>query len=163
MQDRLAEAEERAKRTMSMAQQTKAGHVYILSNIGSFGMDIFKIGMTRRLDPMERVDELGCAAVPFPFDVHMMVKCDDAPSLENALHRSFHRCKINKANPRKEFFRTQIEEIHRIVLEHCGSVEYTADPEALEYRQTISMSEEDAEFIQTVYDEAEDEKEIVPD
>ena len=87
------------------AQLTKAGHVYVLSNIGSFGEGLYKIGMTRRLEPEERVNELSSASVPFPFDVHMMISCDDAPSLENALHREFHRQRVNKVNFRKEFAR----------------------------------------------------------
>src|SRR5262249_14343424 len=105
---RLKEAEERAQRAVSQAQLTRAGHVYVISNIGSFGDGVFKIGMTRRLEPLERVYELGSASVPLPFDVHMMISCDDAPSLENALHRAFFRSRINKSNPRKEFFKTDI-------------------------------------------------------
>src|SRR5437868_4948931 len=88
---------------VSMAQQTKAGHVYVISNIGTMGDGVFKIGMTRRLTPNERIDELGCAAVPFPFDVHMMIHCEDAPGLENALHHALHKRRINKVNLRKEF------------------------------------------------------------
>jgi hypothetical protein len=155
---RLAEAEEKAKRTMSMAEQTKAGHVYVISNIGTFGPDVFKVGMTRRLEPQERVDELGCAAVPFPFDVHMMIHCDNAPSLENALHRALHRCRINRANPRKEFFRATLEDICKIVREHHGEVEFKADPEAAEYRQSLAMSEEDAAYIEHVYSTADEEE-----
>ena len=80
--------------------------MYVLSNIGSFGEGVYKIGMTRRLEPQDRVRELGDASVPFPFDVHMMISCDDAPSLENALHRESHKQRVNKVNFRKEFFRT---------------------------------------------------------
>lgn len=154
LQEKLADAEQRAQRNMSMAQQTRAGNVYVISNIGSFGDGVFKIGMTRRLEPMERVNELGSASVPFPFDVHMMISCKDAPALENALHRELHRCKINRANPRKEFFKTDIEKIAMIVEQHHGRVEYVANPEALEYRQTLAMPEEDAEFIEMVYDKS---------
>src|SRR6185503_7667311 len=114
-----------------------------ISNIGSFGEGIYKIGMTRRLEPKERIWELCSASVPFPFDIHMMISCTDAPSLENALHRAFFKQRINKANPRKEFFRVGLQEIHKIVTENHGEVEYVADAEALEYRQSISMSEED--------------------
>lgn len=155
LQARLAEAEAR-KRDLSMAQQTKAGFVYVISNIGSFGEGVFKVGMTRRLEPMDRVRELGNASVPFPFDVHMMIKCDNAPSLENALHRELHRSRVNKSNPRKEYFKTDIGTLLQIVKQNHGEVQYKADPEALEYRQSITMSDDDAEFIERVYEEAEE-------
>jgi hypothetical protein len=153
---RLAEAEERAKRAMSQAQMTKSGHVYVISNIGSFGESVFKIGMTRRLEPLDRVRELGDASVPFPFDVHMMISSDDAPALENALHRKFHKMRINRANPRKEFFKVDLDAIRRVVTENHGEVQYVADPEALEYRQSLTMSEEDEAFIEDVYEKLED-------
>jgi hypothetical protein len=152
LQARLAEAEEKSRRTMSMAQQTKAGYVYVISNIGKFGEGIFKVGMTRRLDPMERVTELGSASVPFPFDVHMMIQCNDAPSLENALHRALHRSRVNKARPRKEFFKTDIEAICDVVRQHHGQIDYVAEPEALEYRQSLTMSQDDAAYVEKVYD-----------
>jgi hypothetical protein len=155
---RLAEAEEKA-RAVSQAQLTKCGHIYIISNVGSFGDGVFKIGMTRRLEPMDRIRELGDASVPFPFDVHMMISCNDAPALENALHRTLHKLRINKINLRKEFFRTDIESIRSIVEEHHGEVEYVADAEALEYRQSLEMTDEDLAFIESVYDEAEEEHE----
>ncbi len=132
---RLTEAEEKSQRAMSQAQMTKAGHVYVISNLGSLGEGVYKIGMTRRLEPMERIKELGDASVPFPFDVHRMISCDDAPTLENALHRTLHKHRLNKLKPRKEFFRTDFEAIRAIVEEHHGEVQYVADPEALEYRQ----------------------------
>ena len=160
---RLAEAEEKAKRAISQAQITKSGHVYVISNIGSFGEGVFKIGMTRRLDPQDRVRELGSASVPFTFDVHMMISSDDAPTLENTLHRAFHKLRVNKANPRKEFYKTGIEAIHRIVQENHGEVQYVADPEALEYNQSLAMSDEDSEFIEAVYEEVEGESEPKPD
>jgi hypothetical protein len=148
---RLAEAEEKAKRAVSQAQVTKAGHVYVISNIGSFGDGVFKVGCTRRLDPNERVRELGSASVPFPFDVHMMISCKDAPSLECALHRKLFKLRINRTNPRKEFFKTDISTIARIVKEHHGDIEYVADAEALQYRQSLEMSDDDQEFIESVY------------
>jgi hypothetical protein len=148
---RLAEAEEKSKRVVSQAQLTKSGHVYVISNVGSFGKDVFKIGMTRRLEPEDRVRELSSASVPFPFDVHMMISCDDAPTLENTLHRALRGCVVNKANPRKEFFQTDIDTIAGLVEEHHGEVEYVADPEALEFRESLDMSEEDADFIESVY------------
>lgn len=145
---KLKEAEDKAQRARSMAQMTKAGYVYVISNIGAFGEGVYKIGMTRRLEPMDRVRELGDASVPFPFDVHMMISCDDAPSLENALHREFHKQRMNKVNFRKEFYRIDLESIRKIVEKQHGVVEYTAEPEALEYRESISMKDEDYAFIE---------------
>lgn len=110
LQEIIKQIEER-KRTISQAELTKTGHVYIISNVGSFGQDIFKIGMTRRLEPMDRVKELGDASVPFPFDVHAMISTTDAPSLENALHNHFKNRRINLENQRKEFFNVSIQEI----------------------------------------------------
>lgn len=145
---RLKEAEENAQRAKSQAQMTRAGHVYVISNIGSFGEGMLKVGMTRRLEPMDRVKELGDASVPFPFDVHMMISSDDAPTLENALHRELHNKRVNKVNFRKEFFHTDIEVIRGIVEQNHGKVDYVADPEALQFRETQEMSEEDYEFIE---------------
>ena len=79
LQEALTEAELKGLKALSMAQQTKRGHVYVISNIGSFGENVFKIGMTRRLDPQDRVDELGSASVPFLFDIHAMIHSEDAP------------------------------------------------------------------------------------
>ena len=110
LQQRIAEIEEK-KRAISQAMLTKTGHVYIISNVGSFGEDIYKIGMTRRLEPMDRVKELGDASVPFPFDVHAMIRTSDAPALENALHKHFDLRRLNLENQRKEFFRVSIDEI----------------------------------------------------
>lgn len=164
LQARLAEAEARSQRAMSMAQQTKAGNVYVISNRGSFGTNVFKVGMTRRLEPLDRVRELGDASVPFPFDVHMMIACDDAPALENALHRALHASRMNKVNPRKEFFRTDFEAILRIVREHHSDVQYVATPEALEFNESLTMSDADADYVEQVFDEAEGPKtEVVED
>ena len=140
---------------MSRAQMTKSGHVYVISNIGSFGKGVFKIGMTRRLEPLDRVKELGDASVPFPFDDHMMVSSDNAPALENVLHRTLHKLRLNKVNSRKEFFSTDIEAVHQMIKEHHGQVEYVADPDALQYNQSMTMSEEDSEYIEGVYDALE--------
>ncbi|WP_410745680.1 DUF4041 domain-containing protein, partial [Clostridium neonatale] len=105
LQKKLQEAEEKNQRALSMAQQTKSGHVYIISNIGSFGENVYKIGMTRRLNPLDRVRELGDASVPFSFDVHSMIFSNDAPKLENELHKIFSNHQVNKVNSKKEFFR----------------------------------------------------------
>jgi len=151
LKGRLKEAEEKAQRAVSQAQLTKAGHVYVLSNIGSFGNGVYKIGMTRRLEPHDRVYELSSASVPFPYDVHMMISCDDAPSLENALHRELHKQRVNKVNFRKEFFRADFDSIRKIVELQHGNVDYRAEPEAFQYRETLNMPDEDFEFIgQTV-------------
>ncbi len=110
LQRRISEIEER-KRAISQAMLTKTGHVYVISNVGSFGEEIFKIGMTRRLDPMDRVKELGDASVPFPFDVHAMIRSSNAPALESALHAHFNERRLNLENERKEFFKVSIDEI----------------------------------------------------
>jgi len=157
---RLAEAEAKSQRAISQAQLTKSGHVYVISNIGSFGDGVFKVGMTRRLEPLDRVKELGDASVPFPFDVHAMISCNDAPTLENALHRKLHKTRLNKTNPRKEFFRTDLTTIFEVVKEHHGEVEYVFDVEALQYRQSLSMSDDDQEFIESVYDDLDEENDV---
>lgn len=141
LQERLKEAEERNQRAISRAQLTKAGHVYVISNVGSFGEGVFKIGMTRRLLPMDRVKELGDASVPFPFDVHVMISCDDAPKLESELHRSFEMYRVNRVNMRKEFFRVDLETVIRTVEANFGQVDYIAEPEALEYYEGLAMQD----------------------
>lgn len=118
----------------------KAGYVYIISNIGSFGKDVYKIGMTRRLEPMDRVDELGDASVPFKFDVHAMIFSDDAPKLEAALHHAFDNKKVNMINNRKEFFNVKLEEIEQVVKEnHDKLVEFIKIPDAEQYRESMIL------------------------
>jgi hypothetical protein len=125
---------------MSMAQQTKVGHIYIISNIGSFGENVYKIGMTRRLEPMDRVKELGDASVPFQFDVHAIIFSDNAPQMEYDLHKKFQDRRLNKINGRKEFFRISLEEIEKYVKHHAGaSIEVTKLAEAKEYRESMAM------------------------
>lgn len=153
LERRLAEAKDK-ERSLSMAQQTKAGNVYVISNIGSFGEGVFKIGMTRRLEPLERVKELGDASVPFPFDVHMMIGCDNAPTMENELHKRFNKYRLNRVNFRKEFFRVDLEEIRKAVTELHGEVEYVATPDALQYRESLSMTDEEFELISNVSQDA---------
>ncbi|ALV25064.1 putative helicase [Campylobacter iguaniorum] len=111
LERQLAQAKEASQRAISMAEQTRKGYVYIISNIGSFGDDVYKIGMTRRLEPMDRVRELGDASVPFGFDVHAIIACDDAPSVENQLHKYFAKNRVNAVNFRKEFFKISLDEI----------------------------------------------------
>lgn len=160
MQKKLAEKQaelEANQRTLSNAEKgIKAGNVYVISNIGSFGKDIFKVGMTRRLEPMDRVKELGDASVPFPFDVHMMIQCEDAPSLESALHKALRHQRVNKVNLRKEFFKSTIDELTTLVEQHHGKVEYVADPEALEYFQSLNMKPEDEEFLEKAFEDVPD-------
>ena len=133
------EAEEHNKRALSMAQQTKAGHVYIISNEGSFGKDVYKIGMTRRLEPLDRIHELSNASVPFPFDVHALIWSEDAPALENMLHKKFALSQVNKVNFRKEFFRLSLSDI-RAELEHSGlNIKWTITAEATEYSESLAI------------------------
>lgn len=118
----------------------KAGFVYVISNIGSFGEGVYKIGMTRRLDPMERVRELGDASVPFSFDVHALIFCDDAPKLEAALHKQFEDRKVNIVNQRREFFRVTLEEIEQVVKENYDrTVEFKDVPDADQYRTSEAL------------------------
>ena len=144
LEQKIQEAHAQYERAKSMAQLTKQGHVYIISNIGSFGEDVFKIGMTRRLEPMDRVKELSGASVPFDFDVHAMISCDDAPALEKILHDSLEKYRINRINLRKEFFRVKLEKIINEVERHHGQIEYIADPVALQYLQSLEYAESEA-------------------
>lgn len=118
----------------------RAGYVYIISNIGAFGENIFKIGMTRRLEPEERIAELSGASVPFRFDIHAMIFSDDAPKLEAALHNHFAKNKVNLVNGRKEFFNVTLDEIKKVVREnHDKSVDFVNVPEAEQYRETLMI------------------------
>lgn len=120
----------------------KAGYVYIISNIGAFGENVYKIGMTRRLEPQERVDELGDASVPFNFDVHAMIFSDNAPALEAALHRAFEDRKLNMVNQRREFFHVTLDEIKEVVKKNFDkTVEFTDVPDAEQYRISKKMKE----------------------
>jgi regulator of protease activity HflC (stomatin/prohibitin superfamily) len=139
LEQQLTQAQQLKQRAISQAQLTRSGHVYVISNIGSFGEDVYKIGMTRRLDPLDRVKELGDASVPFQFDVHAVIYCDDAPKLENTLHRLFHHRRVNRINERKEFFRASLTEIADAVLANHGAIEFLHEAEAQEYRKTQAM------------------------
>lgn len=141
LEQELKEAREKKERALSMAQQTKRGHVYVISNIGSFGENVYKIGMTRRLEPIDRVKELGDASVPFQFDVHAMIYSDEAPTLENELHKAFTNKKVNMLNYRKEFFNVTIDEIESKVKEIGLDAEFSRLPEAMEYRETLAILE----------------------
>lgn len=139
LQKELTEAQEKNQRALSMAQQTKRGHVYIISNIGSFGEDIFKIGLTRRLEPLDRVKELGDASVPFLFDVHAMIFSDNAPELEAELHKIFENERVNKVNLRKEFFRLSLSQIKDHLDQKGIEAKWTLAAEAMEYRETQAL------------------------
>jgi len=137
LESKLNEAKERAERAISMAQVTKRGHIYVISNIGSFGEGIYKIGMTRRLDPIDRVNELGDASVPFKFDVHAIIKSDNAPDLEKQLHNHFDHLRVNKINTRREYFRVTLNEIEDFLKENIEEeYDLVILPEAKEYRET---------------------------
>ena len=113
----------------------RAGYVYIISNIGAFGENVYKIGMTRRLEPEDRIAELSGASVPFKFDIHAMIFSDDAPKLENALHHAFESKKINLVNSRKEFFRVTLDEIKQVVKENYDkTVDFKNISEAEQFR-----------------------------
>jgi hypothetical protein len=138
----LAKAEERKQRAISQAELTRFGHVYVLSNEGSFGSNVFKIGMTRRLDPQDRVDELGSASVPFRFDVHAIIRSDDAPALEQKLHQALEPHRINLVNHRKEYFRVPLEKVIDLVTKHHGQVQMTRFTESAEYRKSLAIRAE---------------------
>lgn len=121
----------------------RAGYVYIISNIGAFGENIYKIGMTRRLNPQDRVDELGDASVPFNFDVHAMIFSDNAPALENALHKAFEDKKLNMVNQRREFFNVTLDEIKEVVKKNFDkTVEFIEIPDAEQYRESLKIKEQ---------------------
>lgn len=122
------------------AANERAGYVYIISNIGAFGENVYKIGMTRRLEPKDRIDELGGASVPFRFDIHALIFSDDAPKLETALHNAFADKRVNMVNGRKEFFRVSLEEIERVVRENYDkTVDFRYLPDAQQYRESLKM------------------------
>lgn len=138
----LANAETLKIKAMSMAQQTKMGHVYVISNIGAFGDGVYKIGMTRRLEPMDRVRELGDASVPFPFDVHAIIFSEDAPSLEHKLHQIFEQDRLNMVNSRREFFRVPLAKIKEEAEKVGARVQFTMLAEAQEYRESERIRNE---------------------
>lgn len=138
----LEEAHATSERARAMAEMTKSGYVYIISNIGSFGEDVVKIGLTRRLEPDDRVKELGDASVPFSFDTHAMIYSDEAPALESALHKEFAERRVNASNMRKEFFRVSLEEVEEAVRRLAPSASFFSDREAQEWHETLSRRKE---------------------
>ena len=135
----LKDALERKAKAIARAQLTRSGHIYVLSNIGSFGEGVYKIGMTRRLEPLVRVHELGDASVPFGFDVHAMIYSEDAPTLEHTLHECFKSRRVNMVNARREFFRVTLDDIRIAVETNFGVITFVTVPEAEDYRKTLAM------------------------
>jgi hypothetical protein len=155
----LEEALANEQRAISRAQMTKSGHIYVISNIGSFGNNIYKIGMTRRLDPNERVRELSGAAVPFPFDVHAIIFSENAPETENLLHQFFIEKSVNKVNERKEFFKVSLDEIasalEKIAEEtqsvNKAEIKFTKIAEAEQYRKTLAIERGESQPSESTY------------
>lgn len=142
LQDQLKELQDDKVNINKRLENTRAGYVYIISNVGSFGENIYKIGVTRRLEPRDRVKELSSASVPFEFDIHAIIFSDDAPKLENTLHKYFRKHELNKLNPRKEFFKVSLEDIKDVVLkEHNETVRFEMEAEAHQYRETLKLIE----------------------
>lgn len=127
------------KDEITTLQNGKAGNVYVISNLGSFGENVFKIGMTRRSEPQQRVDELGDASVPFPFDVHSFIFSDDAVALENKIHKILNNQRVNKVNLRKEFFHISLDDLEALVAELAPTAEFKRTMLAEQYRQSLSI------------------------
>lgn len=149
----LAEAHDKSERARSMAEMTKCGYVYVISNIGSFGDEVFKIGLTRRLDPNDRVKELGDASVPFGFDVHAMIYSEEAPALESALHKEFEGKRVNTANMRKEFFSIDLDSIEAAVRKLAPEASFFKDREAQEWHETLARRKVRLSKLQPEHDE----------
>ena len=149
----LAEARATSQRARAMAEMTKSGYVYIISNIGSFGEDVVKIGLTRRLNPDDRVRELGDASVPFRFDTHAMIYSEEAPTLEAALHNEFSDRRINAANMRKEFFEVTLDEVEEAVRTLAPDASFFKDREAQEWHETLALREQALVDMQKASDE----------
>ena len=139
LQQNIDKAEAEKKDLDYRQENATAGYVYVISNIGSFGPGVVKIGVTRRLDPMDRIDELGSASVPFKFDVHALIFSYDAYALESELHQRFDKQRVNKVNNRKEYFRVPIAEIKKVLEEYKDlTVDFNETPDAPEYRESLA-------------------------
>ncbi|MGO8379539.1 DUF4041 domain-containing protein [Rhizobium ruizarguesonis] len=134
----LAEAHAKVERAQAMAEKTRSGYVYIISNVGSFGGDVVKIGLTRRLDPADRIRELGDASVPFVFDTHAIIYSDNAPTLERALHTEFEPVRVNAQNYRKEFFQATLDQVEGAVKRLAPDAPFFKDVEAQDFRETLA-------------------------
>lgn len=143
LEEQIKILKEKKEKINELDNIPKAGYVYIISNIGSFGEDIYKIGMTRRLEPMDRIKELGDASVPFPFDVHALIFSSNAPELETLLHNTFRNNQLNKLNNKKEFFKVNLQDIKELVLKnHNATVDFIDIPEAIQYRESNKFKKE---------------------
>jgi hypothetical protein len=140
IESQLTEVESK-KEDIIKLEHGQAGYIYVISNLGSFGENIFKIGMTRRLDPQERIDELGDASVPFRFDVHCTIFSNNAPELETQLHKRLHNNRVNKINLRKEFFKTTIDELEDLVYELEPSASFNRTMIAEQFHQSLAVKE----------------------
>lgn len=143
--EELLKQVENKKEEIINRQNGKAGNVYVISNLGSFGENVFKVGMTRRLEPLDRIKELSSASVPFSFDVHAMIFSEDAVSLENKLHKILDNYRMNKINLRKEFFKIPLDDIEKIVYEEDPAAEFNRTMLAEEYRQSLSIDDDNSE------------------
>lgn len=143
LQDKLSDIQAKKAKLSDRAENPTAGYVYIISNIGSFGQNVYKIGVTRRLDPMDRINELSSASVPFKFDVHALIFTDDAYKLETELHEYFDKKRVNKVNKRKEFFKLNIDEIKQVLSKHKElTFDFHEIPDAPEYRDTLLIEKQ---------------------
>lgn len=142
LESALEEARATSERAQAMAEMTRSGYVYVISNVGSFGEEMVKIGLTRRLDPSDRVRELGDASVPFGFDTHAMIYSEEAPALEAALHKEFSEQRVNMANMRKEFFRVSLDEVEDAVARLAPDADFFKDREAQEWHETMARRKE---------------------
>lgn len=150
LQEQLKSLQDNKININKRLENTRAGYVYIISNVGSFGENIYKIGVTRRLEPRDRIKELSSASVPFEFDIHAIIFSDDAPKLENTLHKYFREYELNKINTRKEFFRVELDRIKEVVLqEHNDTVRFEMEAEAHQYRETLKLIESTTESIKS--------------
>ena len=156
LQEQMAAVQDK-KEKITQLQNGKAGFVYVISNLGSFGENVFKVGMTRRENPMDRVKELGDASVPFSFDVHSFIFTDDAVSLEATIHKELNDRRVNKINSRKEFFNVTLDEIEKLVYKYQPTAEFNRTMLAEEYRQGLTMKEPIPEFSDVENAELEDE------
>ncbi|KUL28055.1 chromosome segregation ATPase [Actinoplanes awajinensis subsp. mycoplanecinus] len=143
LQERLAQIDTAIQDVDYRAANVRAGYVYVISNLGAFGEQMVKVGMTRRLDPMDRVRELGDASVPFTFDVHALFFADDAVSIEAQMHARLADRRVNLVNQRREFFYATPAEAKQHLMELTGSLlQYEEVPEALEYRQSRTQAQQ---------------------
>lgn len=156
LQAQMAEVQRKKEEIINL-QNGKAGYVYVISNLGSFGRNIFKIGMTRRLEPMERVKELSNASVPFSFDVHSFIFSQDAVALESTLHKALNENRVNKVNLRKEFFRVSIDDLEKLVYKHDPTAEFKRTMLAEQYHQSRNRTKVVPEIQSSSEDTEEDE------